>query len=119
MKWSDFSIPVIWDNAKDVILRFPLAALCAVGFTLLAINQIDTGVDHSTIWKQRLMFTLGTGLPLMIGLHACCELYSKSVIQKYLILGSGIALLLLFILQLLRILNLSICDVRFVFFQYF
>ena len=93
MKWSDFSIPVIWDNAKDVIIRFPLAALCAVGFTLLAINQMDIGVDHSTIWKQRLMFTLGTGLPLMIGLHACCELYAKSVIQKYLILISGIALL--------------------------
>lgn len=95
MKWSDFSIPVIWDNAKDVIIRFPLAALCAVGFTLLAINQMDIGVDHSTIWKQRLMFTLGTGLPLMIGLHACCELYAKSVIQKYLILISGIALLLI------------------------
>lgn len=94
MKWSDFSIPVIWDNAKDVVVRFPLASLCAIGFTLLAINQVDTGVDHSTIWKQRLLFTLGTGLPLMIGLQVCCELYAKSVIQKYLILFSGIALLL-------------------------
>lgn len=95
MKWSDFSIPVIWDQAKDIAIRFPLAALCAIGFTLLAINQVDIGVDHSTIWKQRMMFTLGTGLPLMIGLHACCELYAKSIIQKFLILFSGILLLLI------------------------
>lgn len=93
MKWSDFSIPIIWDNTKEVIVRFPLAAACAIGFTFLAINQIDTGADHSTIWQQRLLFTLGTGLPLMIGLHACVELYSKSMLQKILILFFGVVLL--------------------------
>jgi len=95
MRWSDFSIPVIWDNAKEVAVRFPLAVACAIGFTFLAINQVDTGVDHSNVWKQRLLFTLGTGLPLMIGLHACVELIAKSVLSKFLILMSGVALLLL------------------------
>ncbi|MBK9222885.1 MAG: DUF4153 domain-containing protein [Saprospiraceae bacterium] len=89
MKLSNFSIPVIRDSFLAASSRFPLAVLSAVGFAIIAIYQIHTGVKDSEPELQRFMFTLAIAVPCMIGLHLVVEKYAAISNIKMIVFGVG------------------------------